>query len=208
MSLEHCYLVSNMGSEERKPRIRFKGFTDDWEQRKFSDLVIIERGGSPRPIEDFITDSADGLNWVKIGDAPEQGNYITKTAEKIRPEEEQKYAHMIIRDIQNSTLEYDESMTIIDYIASYKSKAKNDEISSVAAMIGLPESSLREFMSYHVTENNIDEFGRFEKLKLDINIEVAQKYFEEKEGGPIPRRKIHPRIDRFLRLFILEGIIE
>lgn len=123
-------------------------------------------------------------------------------------QEEQKYAHMIIRDIQNSTLEYDESMTIIDYIASYKSKAKNDEISSVAAMIGLPESSLREFMSYHVTENNIDEFGRFEKLKLDINIEVAQKYFEEKEGGPIPRRKIHPRIDRFLRLFILEGIIE
>ena len=57
-----------------------------WEQRKFSDLVIIERGGSPRPIEDYITDSADGLNWVKIGDAPEQGNYITKTAEKIRPE--------------------------------------------------------------------------------------------------------------------------
>ena len=75
-----------MEKETRKPQIRFKGFTDDWEQRKFSDLVIIERGGSPRPIEDFITDSADGLNWVKIGDAPEQGNYITKTAEKIRPE--------------------------------------------------------------------------------------------------------------------------
>ena len=69
-----------------KPKIRFNGFTDDWEQRKFSDLVLIERGGSPRPINDFITDSPDGLNWVKIGDAPEQGNYITKTAEKIKPE--------------------------------------------------------------------------------------------------------------------------
>ena len=46
----------------------------------------IERGGSPRPIDDFITDSTDGLNWVKIGDAPAQGNYITKTAEKIKPE--------------------------------------------------------------------------------------------------------------------------
>ena len=57
-----------------------------WEQRKFSDLVQIERGGSPRPIDDFITDSPDGLNWVKIGDAPAQGNYITKTAEKIKPE--------------------------------------------------------------------------------------------------------------------------
>ena len=58
----------------------------DWEQRKFSELVQIERGGSPRPIDDFITDAPNGLNWVKIGDAPTQGNYITKTAEKIRPE--------------------------------------------------------------------------------------------------------------------------
>ena len=68
------------------PEIRFNGFTDDWEQRKLSNLVQIERGGSPRPIDDFITDSPDGLNWVKIGDAPAQGNRITKTAEKIRPE--------------------------------------------------------------------------------------------------------------------------
>ena len=61
-------------------------YTSSWEQRKFSELVQIERGGSPRPIDDFITDAPNGLNWVKIGDAPTQGNYITKTAEKIRPE--------------------------------------------------------------------------------------------------------------------------
>lgn len=48
--------------------------------------MLIERGGSPRPIDDYITDAPDGLNWVKIGDAPEQGRYITKTAEKIKPE--------------------------------------------------------------------------------------------------------------------------
>ncbi len=68
------------------PSIRFAGFTDAWEQRKFSELVLIERGGSPRPIDAFITDSPDGLNWIKIGDAPTQGKYITKTEEKIRPE--------------------------------------------------------------------------------------------------------------------------
>ena len=63
-----------------------KRITSSWEQRKFSELVQIERGGSPRPIDDFITDTPNGLNWIKIGDAPTQGNYITKTAEKIRPE--------------------------------------------------------------------------------------------------------------------------
>ena len=66
------------------PEIRFTGFTDAWEQRKFGESVLIERGGSPRPIDEYITDDSRGLNWIKIGDAPEQGNYITKTAEKIK----------------------------------------------------------------------------------------------------------------------------
>ena len=67
----------------KKPKIRFKGFTETWEQRKFGEIVIIERGGSPRPIDKFITDDESGLNWVKIGDAPKSGNYITNTKEKI-----------------------------------------------------------------------------------------------------------------------------
>ncbi|MGP1541502.1 restriction endonuclease subunit S [Peptostreptococcus stomatis] len=72
--------------DRKKPAIRFKGFTEDWEQRKFADVVQIERGGSPRPIDAYTTDSSSGLNWVKIGDAPTQGHYITKTVEKIKPE--------------------------------------------------------------------------------------------------------------------------
>ena len=68
------------------PEIRFKGFTDPWEQRKFSDFVLIERGGSPRPIDAFITEDSAGLNWVKIGDAPSMGRYITSTSEKIKLE--------------------------------------------------------------------------------------------------------------------------
>ena len=70
----------------KEPRFAPWLFSLSWEQRKFSELVLIERGGSPRPIEAYITESPDGLNWIKIGDAPAQGKYITKTAEKIRPE--------------------------------------------------------------------------------------------------------------------------
>ena len=89
-SLKLCkkYMLSKMFPKdgETVPEIRFEGFTGDWKQSKFSDLVLIERGGSPRPINAFITDNPNGLNWVKIGDAPEQGRYIKKTAEKIRAE--------------------------------------------------------------------------------------------------------------------------
>lgn len=49
-------------------------------------LCDISRGGSPRPIQKYITDCADGLNWIKIGDVERGEKYITKTAEKILKE--------------------------------------------------------------------------------------------------------------------------
>ena len=58
--------------------------TYPWEQHKLGEIVKIERGGSPRPIDNYITTDADGLNWIKIGDAPEQGRYIVHAAEKIK----------------------------------------------------------------------------------------------------------------------------
>lgn len=69
---------------EKVPEVRFRGFMGDWEKRRFGELVDIERGGSPRPIDEYITDDYDGLNWVKIGDAPAQGRYIMHTEEKIK----------------------------------------------------------------------------------------------------------------------------
>ena len=45
----------------------------------------MERGGSPRPIDAYITDDSSGINWIKIGDTDES-MFITKTAQKIRPE--------------------------------------------------------------------------------------------------------------------------
>ncbi len=45
----------------------------------------IFRGGSPRPIESFITEEHNGINWIKIGDVDISAKYIHTTAEKIKP---------------------------------------------------------------------------------------------------------------------------
>jgi type I restriction enzyme S subunit len=60
--------------------------TNNWQIKKLGEVFIIERGGSPRPIEDYITDAIDGINWIKIGDTKGVTKYITKTKEKIKPE--------------------------------------------------------------------------------------------------------------------------
>lgn len=54
-----------------------------WKWVRLGDVFLIERGGSPRPIESYITDDPDGLNWIKIGDTEQGGKYISSTKEKI-----------------------------------------------------------------------------------------------------------------------------
>ena len=56
-----------------------------WEYKKIGDVCVVERGGSPRPIDKFITDDEDGINWIKIGDTSDS-MYITETAQRIIPE--------------------------------------------------------------------------------------------------------------------------
>lgn len=56
-----------------------------WTHQPLGSLCSIARGGSPRPIQDFLTDAADGINWVKISDATASDRYIYRTAQKIKP---------------------------------------------------------------------------------------------------------------------------
>ncbi len=59
---------------------------DGWEWKTLSDIFNIERGGSPRPIKDYITYDEDGINWIKISDATKgDGKYIESTEQKIKP---------------------------------------------------------------------------------------------------------------------------
>ncbi|MBQ4583205.1 MAG: restriction endonuclease subunit S [Oscillospiraceae bacterium] len=57
----------------------------NWKYARIGDVCTVERGGSPRPIDRFITDDPNGINWIKIGDT-DDSMYITKTAQKIIPE--------------------------------------------------------------------------------------------------------------------------
>lgn len=59
---------------------------DSWVWTTLNELFLIERGGSPRPIQQFLTDEADGINWIKIGDTELGQKYIETTKEKIKPE--------------------------------------------------------------------------------------------------------------------------
>lgn len=61
-------------------------FPDDWEIIQLGTKASVLRGGSPRPIDSFLTNDPDGINWIKIGDVSVGAKYIKQTEEKIIPE--------------------------------------------------------------------------------------------------------------------------
>ncbi len=56
---------------------------DGVEFRALGEIMTIMRGASPRPIHSFLTDDAQGINWIKIGDVDPTAKYVTKTMQKI-----------------------------------------------------------------------------------------------------------------------------
>ena len=99
--------------------------------------------------------------------------------------------------------------TFKEYVIEYCSQAKDDQIHRLAAYaLGLNEMMLRNMMSQHITEDNINEFGRFDALKATVDKDRARAYFEAITGQKLPIPKINVRVDKLLRDFIIQGGFE
>lgn len=66
----------------------------DWEVVEVADVINVYRGGSPRPIQNYLTLNEKGTNWIKIGDTSPSSKYITSSAEKII-EEGERYSRKV-----------------------------------------------------------------------------------------------------------------
>ncbi|MBQ9662067.1 MAG: HsdR family type I site-specific deoxyribonuclease [Oscillospiraceae bacterium] len=120
-------------------------------------------------------------------------------------QEEQKFANIFLHDIQSGDVEVDPSKSFRDYVTDYVSQAKNDQIHRVALVLGLDEAALRKMMAQRITEDNINEFGRFDALKATVDKAAAKAYFEALTGQKLIPPKVNIRVDSFLREFIVKG---
>jgi len=96
---------ARMVVENWKPNIeleleeaRKEAGVEEWEMVKLGEVCEVARGGSPRPINKFITKDNSGVNWIKIGDVAENAKYIERTKEKITIEAVKKSRKVNIGD--------------------------------------------------------------------------------------------------------------
>ena len=207
-------------NETKKPAVRFKGFSVEWERHPMDELTTeLHEYATLDSLYPLLTSSREGImfqNEYRSNRTTENN----KTLFSIVPygkctyrhksfatltQEEQKYANIFLHDVQNGDVVVDEGKTLRDYITEYMTSAKNDQIHRFAEALGADETMLRDFMQLRVTEANINEFGRFDKLKATVNRDSAKVFLETLEGAAIKPFQINMKVDRILRKFILEG---
>lgn len=120
-------------------------------------------------------------------------------------QEEQRFAEMIIYDIQNGNLFVDGNKTFRDYLNEYQIRIKNDQIHKFAITLGYNEELLRELVYARPNDANLNEYGRFNPLKDSLNVEVASTYFERKDGKKLPKPIVIRNAENLVRKFILHG---
>lgn len=121
------------------------------------------------------------------------------------PQEEQKFANIFLHDVQNGDAVLEEGKTLKDYITRYQYNAKNEQINKFALLFDLDPVKLGKMMNAGLNDTNINEYGRFDKLRESANIDKAKTYFDKIEGSPLPPFKVRIRLKNILQDFIIKG---
>ena len=149
------------------------------------------------------------VKWLKVLNENE-GDIAAASKELHRSfaalsQEEQRLAELFLHDVERGDVVVEEGKSLRDYITSYARREKDSQLNSVVDALGIDAGLLQEMMGLALSESNINEFGRFDRLKASVDKKRAKGYFESVEGSAIPPFKVNVKAADLLKRFILEG---
>jgi type I restriction enzyme, R subunit len=178
----------------------------------------------PFDIDSYITEidtgkiDADYMNsrfakYLKVlqsGDGPTKEATLAELHRSFTSlsQEDQKLAEIFLHDIQRGDVQIDPFRTFRDYLTDYKIAAKDKEVAAIVLALGLDAAKLIALMSTHLTEANLNEYGRFDDLRGTVDQEKAKAYFDALEGNPLPIFKVKIKAAKLLSDFLLRGRVE
>lgn len=120
-------------------------------------------------------------------------------------QEEQTFANSFLFKVQSGDITLQSGKTLRDYITELQAQAKSDQISRFAVTFGVSDEKLRKFIESGVTEQNIGEYGHYNKLIDSVDKAKAKAYFEKVLGKTISIFESNAKMRSLLREFILNG---
>lgn len=84
---------------------------------------------------------------------------------------------------------------------------KDRVINEMVIQLGLDGELLKAMLNQNLTEQDIDVFGRFSRLKNSIDRKKSKTFIEKKLGKSVSMLQVNVEMDKMLRKFILTGSI-
>ncbi len=162
----------------------FSNLPKSWQVKTLGDIFLIERGGSPRPIKQFLTNDKNGINWIKIGDTKNVSKYITSTAEKIKPDGKKHSRFVEIGDLILSN-----SMS---FGRPYIMKTTGCIHDGWVVFRNLKKLIDEEYAYYALTSNQI--YAEFSKLATGSTVKNLSIDRIKQVAIPLPPLEIQKRI--------------
>ena len=119
------------------------------------------------------------------------------------PQEKQKYANMLIHDIESGDIVIDENKSFMDYITEYEVNAENNQIRKLSNAFGVSEEKLKNIMATTTSMTNINEFGKYEDLLKTVDLEKTKKTLEKIYNRELKKYEVNLKVDEILREFIV-----
>ena len=187
-----------MKNNKKTPEIRFKGFTDDWEQRKLGEIGNTFTGLSGKTKEDFGHGDAKFVTYMNVFSNPIAASDKTESVEIDHKQNEVQYGDIFFTTSSETPeevgmssvwLENKENVYLNSFCFGYRPTEKNNPY----------------YMAYMLRANNfrskmillaqgISRYNISKNSAMDIEIQVP-KYDEQKSIG-----KIFYEIDNLITL--------
>ena len=181
---QYEYYREKLLSEEELEKVGF-----EW--KTLGDVAKIQRGASPRPISQYITDDPNGIPWIKIGDTSLDSKYIENTAQKITVEGAEKSRILKCGDfVMSNSMSYGRP-----YILKI-SGAIHDGWASISDFENILNS---DFLYYYLSSNTVQNYwnGKINSSSVsNLNSDIIKSL-----PIPIPTLNIQIEIAKTLDKF-------
>ena len=117
---------------------------------------------------------------------------------------DQRTAQRILHDIGSGDLRLSKDKTIYDYILDYQKRECDKQVFTLAEATGLDLYSLKDLVGNDITEENINEHGRFDDLINTRDRDKCADFLKKLTGKEVARRYVIINISKAVRRFILD----
>lgn len=119
------------------------------------------------------------------------------------PQAEQRFAEVLLHEIQTNNIVLEPDKSCRDYITDYMKRSQEAAVNELVESLDIDKDMLQIILERNPTEKDLDQFGQFDRLKESADRDKARAYFQQTTGKALSGFNLTIAIDRHLRNFIL-----